>query len=132
MYNADMGRNREIGSAHSYLFTNLISVFDVSTKLETLSSHAQIVSAPIFHFLDIRKYIYTVLYGVEIKQSFMDYYFSIIRHSHPIPQLVLTLYKQFPQKRISLYLQKHAYLFHFFLHYIRDILHTALLFASVL
>ena len=37
MYNANMGRNREIGSAHSYLFTNLISVFGVYTKLETFS-----------------------------------------------------------------------------------------------
>ena len=37
MYNADMGRNRKIGSAHSQLFTNLISVFDVYTKLETVS-----------------------------------------------------------------------------------------------
>ena len=37
MYNADMGRNRKIGSAHSQLFTNLISVFDVYTKLEMVS-----------------------------------------------------------------------------------------------
>ena len=32
-----MGRNRKIGSAHSQLFTNLISVFYVYTKLETVS-----------------------------------------------------------------------------------------------
>lgn len=36
-----MGRNREIGSAHSYLFTNLISVFGVYTKLETFSKYAK-------------------------------------------------------------------------------------------
>lgn len=113
-------------------YANCTALRFIGKNAPCYNSHAQIISVPIFHFLDIRKYIDTVLYGVEIKQSFMDYYFSIIRHSHPIPQLVLTLYKQFPQKRISLYLQKYAYLFHFFLHYIRDILHTALLFASVL
>ena len=32
-----MGRIRKIGSAHLYLFTNLISVFNVYTKLETVS-----------------------------------------------------------------------------------------------
>ena len=32
-----MGRNRKIGSAHSQLFTNLISVFYVYAKLETVS-----------------------------------------------------------------------------------------------
>ena len=36
-YNADMGRNQKIGSAHLQLFTNLISVFYVYTKLETVS-----------------------------------------------------------------------------------------------
>lgn len=41
MYNADMGRNRKIGSAHSQLFTNLISVFYVYTKLETVSDEVK-------------------------------------------------------------------------------------------
>ena len=34
-----MGRIRKIGSAHLYLFTNLISVFNVYTKLETVSKY---------------------------------------------------------------------------------------------
>ena len=33
-----MGRIRKIGSAHLQLFTNLISVFNVYTKLETVSA----------------------------------------------------------------------------------------------
>ena len=38
-----MGRNRKIGSAHSQLFTNLISVFYVYTKLETVSQNTILI-----------------------------------------------------------------------------------------
>ena len=61
LYNADMGRIRKIGSAHLELFTNLISVFSVYTKLETVS--------------DMKKYFKEI--AILIAQLLMFYVFPL-------------------------------------------------------